>query len=290
VKPKAFALGNFLVLLYVNSSDSNLYMAPISVSAPTATLVPVVLTSAGATSNSLNTVSPNYDATVISTQAGSQLYIAFNTNQGGGGITVYSFAAATPTSRTASVNVTGEVATVINIFGDLARQGPVLAYWNGTSVKTRAYSQALTLLAANTVETVANVVFISGVSISSTTTSLKIFYSISAASTYNYLTRIATVSGNPGPSGQVFGQMLLPVLPYLSPVELVSTAGAVFLRSVSLVGKAFAYNGIAYAPLVYQSPLQPTYFVADQSGNFVAKILYSLGGNIPRGPVSAPLC
>jgi hypothetical protein len=280
IKPRVVAFGNFLVVLYVNTSDARIYAAPIAISNPAATLVPVAI-SASSGNNQLNAASPNYDAAVVSTSSGPQLYVVYNDSKGGGETVAFYSTAATPTTFSAVTSLVTEACQAVTVFGDLYKQGPVFAYYNGTAVKFRAYDATLgTLYSAETVETVANVVSITGASVSSTAINLRLFYSVSAASTYNYFTKSTQITAYPGPANQQLGRMLLPVLPYLSPGDIF-TAPSVFVRSMALAGKAFAYNGIAYVPLVYQSPLQPTYFVVDHSGNAVAKLLYSVGGAIP---------
>ncbi len=49
------------------------------------------------------------------------------------------------------------------------------------------------------------------------------------------------------------------------------------LRSVGLCGKAFVYDEIAYVPIAFETGLQPTNFIADESGNIVAKMLPGVG-------------
>jgi len=84
-----------------------------------------------------------------------------------------------------------------------------------------------------------------------------IFYEISAAITYNYLIRsnTATITGTIG-----------------SP--------HVDIRSVGLASKAFVYGTNTFVMAAYQGPLQPTYFLINQSGIVALKLAPLNGGGL----------
>jgi hypothetical protein len=61
-----------------------------------------------------------------------------------------------------------------------------------------------------------------------------------------------------------------------------------FIRSVGLASKSFILNGTVYCLFTYQSPYQPTYFLADINGNVIAKLAYENGeGYLTLGLPSA---
>jgi hypothetical protein len=93
------------------------------------------------------------------------------------------------------------------------------------------------------------------------------------ASAVIYTTRTASITG--GYRVSALGLSL--GVPYC---EITGTA-ADFLRSVSLAGKAFTYEGAIYVPLVFPSTLQPTYFLANGDAEIVSRMLATEAGPVP---------
>ena len=92
-------------------------------------------------------------------------------------------------------------------------------------------------------------------------TSLRLFYQVTAGSTHLRFVRSNTVS-NSGATG----------------------TSAVFARSVGLGHKAFVENSVVYVGLVHDSTLQASYFLANVSGTFVAKALHQVSGGLVAAP------
>lgn len=59
------------------------------------------------------------------------------------------------------------------------------------------------------------------------------------------------------------------------------------LRSVGLYSKPFIYNSTIYFAVTYDSPLQPTYFIINSSGQVIAKIAPSNGGGLSKSGILA---
>lgn len=180
-KPKCYALGNYIVILYHDTSESHLKKMAIPVATPTATGIISDLVS-----DPVNNV---YDAQVIS----ERLFFTYN-NTGGALSTGYLNAFLSISSiKTIAANV----ATCVAVFGDSV--GRVwIAMWNGTVTRYAIYDYSLNVVhAIATIETIANVKNITGVVIGTTAT---IFYDITAALPYNYNIRkvTVTVSGTVG--------------------------------------------------------------------------------------------
>jgi hypothetical protein len=246
-KPKVLAVGNYFYLVYYDSAITKLRLIIIPVLTPTAPRAAIDLAA-----NILGSA-PNFDMTL----AGGRAYLAYNNTDGGHGVSVKfidSFG-----TLSATLDITGENASsCIGIFVDSVTNQVFVAYHNGTAVRYFVRDSALSpvaVLAPTTVETVANVVSLSGISANGSAT---LFYTVSAAQTYNYFIRSNTISA----SGTV------------------GTA-ADFKRSVGLASKAFSYNGHSYVTVAFASVLQPTYFVLDSLGNIVAKFVTSQGGGQP---------
>lgn len=279
IKPRVLAIGTGFVLLWANSSDARLYASYIPIANPTAPLVIVAITAASG-ARQLNSVNPNYDAVVIDSGAGEKLFIAYNdSTPSTGGIAGLRSYAADPLTFGPALPLIAEVGGSIAVFADHYRLGPVVAWYNGTAVRLAAYDSLFTTTFADIkIETLASVVSITGVSLSSTAVSFDVFYSVSAGSTYNYLTRVARVTEFN--SGASVGTMTFPFPLFTSP-GYASATPASLVRSAALFGRAFAYNAASYVPLVFQSPLQSTYFLSDGNGRLLTKSLYGLAGGIP---------
>lgn len=242
VRPKVFALGNYVIITYY---ETNLRYRAFAINAPS------TLSTEADLATDVNVTNPNYDATII----GQRLFFAYNTSAGGGGSVKVNYINSTLHIATA-ISSAGDAASVaINIFGD-PYENAWVTFYNSTKIRGFVVSYSLTSVAAVTdYVTVANVRNLTGITTtdtSSTSTVSTIFYEISATLTYNYfVTKVAVTR---------------------STTTLTPGSPAVFIRSVGLASKAFDYNGTQYVTLAYQSTLQPTYFVATLAGLLVAKM------------------
>jgi hypothetical protein len=246
VKPRCLALGAYLIVFFIRTSDHHLRFFAIPVATPATPTAQVDF------ATDVDTVHFNYDACVLSTR----IFVAYNDSSGGGGISVRylnSFLSASAAISEASENA--DVA--INIFPDTVNQQLWIAYYNGTDIKyfIKAYSVPVAnILNPTVIDTVADVVRLAG--IASAGGGL-VWWEITAAATYNHYVSLATVTS----AGAVGGP-------------------TVFLRSVGIGGKPFSYVDNWYIVLIHESLLQPTYFVARTDGSVVAKIVPNNAGGL----------
>jgi hypothetical protein len=244
VTAKPMAIGAYIIIIYYDSTSPNSIKAlPIPVVNPS-----VPASSFDIVTDVKNT-NPNWDATIIS----QRVFISYNSSNATNSIgTAYvnSFLSVSSVLYRTGVNAN----TCIGTFADIENQILYIGYYNGTSVfyMTVNYDLTLVTLAPVTVETLSNVKNISGYVLNG---SGVIYYTVTAAQTYNNLIRSNTIT-----SGGTVG------------------TAAVFIRSVSLTGKVFLYGSLPYVPTVFDSTLQPTIFILNSSSVAVAKIAPSLSG------------
>ena len=249
IKPKPLSIGAHILLLYIDTTDNKIKYRAI------AALTPSLIGSAVTVVSTLDATNKNYDACVTN----DRVFIAFNNNDGGaGGISIVyinSFL-----SISATRDTTGENAdSCITVFEDPTNQEVWVAYHNGTQFKyfIRNYNLSPTLILAPTlIEANSNTIL--NVAGRADAGSGEIFYTQTAAATYNALIRRA----------------------YLTNLGVVSGVGE-FVRSVGLSSKPFAYNGVTYVAVVHDSVLQPTYFMINDSQEIVAKFTASVAGGLP---------
>ena len=243
IKPKAFMIGGYLGIFYVDTVTHNLFMTSIPVLSPT---VPTTVTIA----SDVSTTHPNYDASAVSTR----MYIAWNSTSGGGGISFKSINAFLVVSS--EQTVTGENADVaIAVIPNQNPQQIWVAYYNGTAVKYFIRNSSLgAVLTPTTIETLANVVRVIGVASGTTG---QVWYEVSASPTYNELIKTATINST--------GTVGTPT---------------VFLRSVGIAAKPFTVNSIIYIPVTFESVQQSTIFIVSSTGYFLAKAVQENGGGL----------
>lgn len=237
---KPIALGAYILVFYYDTTSLNLRCRPFPALTPSSPLT------AFDVSSTMNTSNPNYDVCNI----GDRAFIAFNASSTRVGL-IYMNAflqLATP------IYVTSQNAnSCITVFGDQTLQQAYVAFHNGTDVKYFVRSYTLGLVAAvSTIETIGSIKNITGVANNG---SGKVFYTQTAAATYNNLAKTANVT-NAGTSSGV----------------------AVFVRSVSLCTKAFYFSSVAYVGVVFETALQPTIFVINQNAVVIAKVAPNLAG------------
>lgn len=183
IKPKVFALGNFFILLYIDSG--NLNMLPIPVVMPTAPLASVSLVLG---------VGSNYDASLFSTV----LYVGFSKGGNIGLLYINQFL-----SPSATTTIIGENASsCITVAMDQSNGQMWVAYHNGTQVKYFIYDQFLftevlapTIISANS-NTILNIALTVGSGLGS------VFYTqVGSIPSNNFiltdnLTNTGTISGH----------------------------------------------------------------------------------------------
>lgn len=147
--------------------------------------------------------------------------------------------------------------TAIEMFIDTGSR-LIVAYSTGTVVKYLMYNSALVPLPgfASPVTVESGLSAVANIMVAEIQpNSYNIYYSISAASAYNYYVRYNSVDN----AGSV-------------------DTAAVFLRSVSLASKSFIVDGNSYFIVSYESLTQPTYFVINTDGVIVTKISSGVSG------------
>lgn len=246
IMPKVLAFSSAFVILVANATTGAIGYYYISAATPTSVSA---FQSLGSDLNS----TPAYDASLL----GAKLAVAYATS--GTSLKLLTIAAlgGSATSTTISSETS---AGPLALIPDTANTRVSIAYYNGTAVKIQVRnSTTLASVSSATLETLANVTSVAGLVTGSTTGA--IYYTVSAASTFNYLVRQVTLTsytaGSPG----------------------------VFNRAVALAGKPFLYNATVYVPTVFSSLLQPTYFVLDGAGNVVAKLAAGVAGGLPTRPI-----
>lgn len=245
-KPKCYALGNYVVILYYDTGLGEIVMARIPAATPTTTPTNVTLTS--------DAVDSVYDASIV----GDRLFICYNnTTSGFNQFYVNAFLSSSAVRTISTTTVTS-----CAVFGDDS-QNVWFAYYDGTDVKACARSYDLPstfVVAVTTIETIASVRNITGAVVGTTAT---IVYEISNGTTINYRIRSNTIT-----TGAAVG-----------------TAASV-IRSCFLASKAFVYNDVIYFAGGFTSNYQPTYFLLNSSGSVQAKIApLSAGGLTARAVV-----
>lgn len=274
IAPKVLTCGSQFVILMVKTSDTRIYGATISTAAPTSALSFTALTALGA--GGLKSADAGcYDATMLVTGGSTYLYLAFcdttfdiTTNRYLAG----SLFSVVNTVTTAIGTSTPTGPRTITIFAELNQAAPVIAWCyaaaaDGVGFNALAANLGSSLSGGNKVVEAAltlNAGFITGVSLTAASISFRIFYTeIGLATPATSTTRNAPITGGGYVVGSIVGQ-----------------------RGVGLVGKAFSYNSIAYAPVGYTSvypnsgtiALQATNFVIDSAGNVAARYFQQSAG------------
>lgn len=305
IKPKVQALGNVFVFWWYDTTTHLLYVATLSGAAPQNGLTAVTITNAIGGTTSVNQTYPNYDVTTgPSTQTGGQqMYAAYY--NAAGSTTLIRILASAPTVVQGIPTIVSVVSRCLNVFWDPgAPSGSVVfVYYDGTNMAYIAYDANLSTTYGSgglaTPGAGSSVIGISGVGVSTTTTDLRIFATLAptspASQTQNYSVFMAMIGG----SWEITAIGLLLVMQ--SAVYTTTTATTLKIQC-ALSGKAFAYNGIAYAPIVHQShaagtvtgvtypdPNQTTYFIINDSADLIGRYFYGTAGGIPsRDSVLVP--
>lgn len=250
VRPKVFALGNFVVFVYFDGT--NLAYKRFAVNDPT------TLSSAVDLATDVDATDPYYDAKVI----GSRLFFAYNTSAVSGSVAV-AYLSSTLTLSSAYEEASEEASVCIAIFGD-ANENVWVTYYDGTDVRAFVVSYELlsvaTAVAVATVADVRNITGIMTTDTSATAGTATLLYERSATLDYNYFVTSCTLARSSG--------TLTPGTP------------AVFIRSVGLATKLFNYDGNFLVGLAYESELQPTYFFASLDGLIIAKVIALNAGGL----------
>ncbi len=250
VYAKPFVLGQYFIILYVDTSTYYLRYVAIPLLNPLAPAAPVTATIG------LNTTNYDYDACI----ANNKLYIAFNSSTGGGAIEVFyinNFLGVSPATA-----IAGQSATDLSTTFDFILNQVWVAWSTGTSNKYVVLSQTLSSTFITGPVTIDSTASTGRIVTYPNNGSAQFWYELNSGTSYNTLIR-TTTGTNTGATG---------------------TPG-VFLRSVGLATKPFVYNGVVYLNVTYQSVQQPTYFTVNANAGIVAKEQPLNGGGLLVSPL-----
>ena len=244
VRPKPLCIGNWVAIVYVDTSTSHVRYLAIPVASPTSPTSPADL----ATDSQ---ASPVFDATVIGGLQGL-VYVAYA--NAGGSIAVCGLSAGLAVAPpTVLFNA---VPTVLSIWQDAALN-LWLCYYASGNLTAAVFTSALSVITAPFTVAAApgTVRNITGIAPGAVST---IYYEVSAAATYNNFIRTAT-----------------------STLAGTVTGVADLVRSVGLASKAFYYLGRVHVLAAFQTTLQPTYFLLS-NGKVVGKLAPGNGGGLTQ--------
>lgn len=241
ILPKCLSLNRTVYVFYIEGTT--LKYKKVNTSDPT------VITSSTDFTTTIDGTYKLYDAIVV----GSRIYVTWNNSNASSGISLQFMTSVE--LKSSEVEYVGEEAqTCITILSDDTNIW--IAWHDGSDVYALVYEENLgaEVLAPTSVETVSDIVNITGTIDESTAT---FWYQQSSAQTYNHLIRknTLTIGGSVG-------------------------TASVFLRSVGLASKAFVYNEIVYLAVAHESTLQSTYFLVNDNAEILAKINHQVGGGL----------
>lgn len=246
IKPKPMVVGNFILILYVDTSSDALIGVAIPIVSPSLPVAP------RSYALGLSVAHPNYDAAIYN----GFIYVAFNSSASGiGTFNINQFL-----SPSAATFEGGESASsCIAIALDQSNGQVWVAYHDGTDVKYFVQSAVFAPILAPTIIS-ANANTILNIALSVANTIGEVFY-----------TQVATDI----PSNNFILEAMLTNTG-------VVTANQVFIRSVSIAGKPFTYAGFTYITTSFDTVLQPTYFILRTiDAAVMAKFTQSNGGGTP---------
>lgn len=248
VFPKAWSLGNYVLITYIDTATNSLRYISIPVYNLTPS-APVDL------STQVDPTNRFYEGVI----ANDSLYLSWNASDATGAIRT-TYIDSQLNQRNTNIQATEEASVCISVFADESISIPniYVAYYNGSSIRYFIVSSngLSPVLSPTAVATVASVINITGFATGNVGT---LFYQ--RQNTYSYssvrtdfITQVtATVAG-------VIG----------TPTN--------FLRSVGLVSKPFVYGTTRYLVVAYNGTTEPTYFVVNESGTVIAKLAYTNAG------------
>jgi hypothetical protein len=248
---KAWSLGNYLVITYVDTATNHLRYVAINVST-------LSVGSPVDISTTVNASNRFYEATILN----GNLYIAYNGSDGGGAIRVTyldKFLNAQATTIYA-----GENANVgISVFADVSTAGGQVwvAYCNGSQIKYVILGTGLSTFLSPTLIVSGGATVINLIGFASNGLGT-IYYQLQNTYTYSSV-RSDYISYSQALNTGIVGSSFL------------------FLRGVAIVSKNFRYNGHNYFLVNYAGSLQPTYFLINEQAVVVAKLAYSNAGGYP---------
>ena len=252
-RPRVIVYRKSFLIYVVDTAASTIEVARLQVANPLADLSFSTITGNAADEDSLSTSVTSYDVICVDSPTGGEdsIYMVFNNRTAAGGTTLYWFDSDSFVNEQDSIAIASNSATRCTVIYDAFRDGPAIAFYNGTDLKYRLYSARLTTLRSfGTIATISNLRKLTGISMSETFVDLRWYYNATSSSGPIYLSRttdmVATISivmGIPFSNG--------------------STTTTELCRGATLASKAWAYEGKPYVAANHVSELQSTYFVLD---------------------------
>lgn len=287
IKPKVLVAGGLFVFYFYDTNSAQIKLATLSVSNVSGTPTITAITASGASNDAPDSTYPNYDVSVVSTQGGDQIALAFNNGNAGTTLRLYSINV--PTTQNVTEVVIGYRSRAISVFeantSSIGNAGVTIVFAsdNGSSPYTttiRFYSYDFQL------QPIQNGTIASGL-------------------TYQEARLITGINTGSGVGFTVFYSYFQTTANYASKAVVDSTYSvtntAIWKRNVSPIGRAFAVNEKIYVPVTFYYPgaIDPTggdtetqsvYFLLDADGNVIAKALDQYAGNSPAttSSLSAP--
>jgi hypothetical protein len=245
---KPIAIGNLILVFYYDSGISALMCVPIPVSAPGS------MQSAFQIATDVSIGSINFDACLLS----QRVFIAYSSTSTSGSTGILYVNSFLQISTTLYVLDDSNVS--IGLIPDMDLSQLYLVMYDGTNLKFNVTDYNLSAFAGSstTIESVSNVKNITGTAQNGLA---NLLYTIENATPSKSYIKKCSVNNS-----------------------LVAGSPAVFIRSVSLCGKAFLQNSLQYVPTVFDTSLQPTIFLLDESAVVTAKISPQLAGGATLGP------
>ena len=270
-RPKVIVYRNSFLIYVVNRLSAVINVASLSVLKPLATLSFTQVTGNAVDVDSLATTADYqaYDVIRVNSAQGGQdaIYLVFNNRAAATGTSLWWFDSDSFTSPQTKINIASQAARRCTVIFDVFRDGPAIAFWDGTTLRYRLYNATLvTLRSFGNIAAAGTLTALTGVSMSETFVDLRWYYRQSGSTQPIYAARttdmVATISiamGIPFSNG--------------------STSTAVLARGVRLASKAWVYEGVPYVAVTQESILQCTYFVLDaETGRVVVRALPGYGG------------
>lgn len=247
--PKVITCGYYLFVYFIETT--NLKQARIDVGNPT--VAPTIVTLANDVSatykfHDMASFSAAMIGAYVNTGGNIKVYYATQNQQIGNGINGFPVPATLAQVATDALSIYNFRNTLIFIAG--------FDSTNGTSV-TRLFPD-LSVAAASALIDASTTVTNAITMIEASDTFVNIYYTVTAAASINTFIKSSQIptSGTPG---------ALPV----------------FAKSVGLAGKAFIINSSIYVPVVFSTPLQPTYFLIRGDRYIIARYSGLSSGGLP---------
>ena len=263
---RVFVLGNHFVITFTATVAAAPHLQYITIPR----LNPTNPSAAGDYGTDLGALTSGYDGVVCN----DILYMAYTTTTP----SIKFFLVTPQLVQSTKSTIASRTATYMSVTADTGNNNIWLTYWDTTNsnLYAAAFDASRNVVLASTVlKNDANIVAVAS---TATGGSLLAFYQ--DHTTYGYT---------------LAGEVAAATTDYVSTVRCttpgVVSGDAVLLRGVALASKGFIADDVTYILLAYGSNsvnnnnYQPTYFLANSSGNIVGRLAYSNGGGYPSSQV-----